>query len=266
VDLLVFVGGDGTARDVCRANDSSQVVIGVPSGVKMHSGVFAVNPQMAAELVAMLIKGDLVGLQLQEVRDIDEDAFRRGIVKSRYFGEMLVPQEVRYLQNVKQGGLEVEELVLNDIADQLKNQLPENVLIIMGPGSTTLGIQKNWDLDGTRLGVDLILNELLLVKDAAESDILDWLERHSGPTVLVITVIGGQGHIIGRGNQQISSKVLRKIGRENVIIVATKTKLKTLHGRPFMVDTGDRFLDEEWSGYIPVITGFADTVLYKVGY
>lgn len=267
VDLLVFVGGDGTARDVCTVIPPHQPVLGVPAGVKMHSGVYAINPQMAAELVSLLLRGELVNLAQREVRDIDEDAFRRGVVKSRHFGDMLTPEEGRFVQHVKQGGLEVEELVLLDIAEQVMEELTEDTLLIVGPGSTTLQVLRNWNFSGgTLLGVDVIRGAVMLAQDVDSKTLAAHLRDHLGPVMLMVTAIGGQGHIIGRGNQQLTPEILRRIGRDNLRIIATKTKLKTLQGRPLCMDSGDAELDNEWQGYIPVVTGYADTVLYPLGF
>lgn len=265
VDLLIFVGGDGTARDVCRVIPPHQAVLGVPAGVKMHSGVYAINPQAAAELVSMLLRGELVNLGPREVRDIDEEAFRLGKVKSRHFGEMLTPEEGRFVQHVKQGGLEVEELVLLDIAAQVREELTEDTLLIAGPGSTTLEVLRNWGVEGTLLGVDVLMGTELVARDVDATTLLPHLRAHNGPVMLMVTAIGGQGHIIGRGNQQLTPEVLRGVGRDNLRVIATKTKLKTLEGRPLCMDSGDAQLDRDWQGYIPVITGYADTVLYPLG-
>lgn len=266
VDLLVFVGGDGTARDVCSVVPPNQSVLGVPAGVKMHSGVYAINPQSAAELVSVLLRGELVNLAPGEVRDIDEEAFRQGRVRSRYFGEMLTPQEGRFVQSVKQGGLEVEELVLLDIAEQLADELTEDTLLIAGPGSTVFKVLGNWEVEGTLLGVDVLLGRTLLARDVDATTLAAYLDDHRGPVRLLITAIGGQGHVIGRGNQQFTPDILRRVGRDNLWVVATKTKLKTLEGRPLVMDSGDSCLDREWQGYLPVIAGFADTVLYPLGF
>lgn len=266
VDLLLFVGGDGTARDICSMVNTEQAVLGVPSGVKMHSGVFAITPLAAAQVTHQLMSGELTNVRLQEVRDIDEQAFRQGIVKSRFFGEMLVPEEGAFVQHVKQGGIESEPLVLNDMAEYIAQYLEPNTLLVVGPGSTTRGILENWNLEGTLLGIDLLLDNGFVVKDADAPTIYDICSQHEGPIKLMLTAIGGQGHIIGRGNQQLSSEVLKLIGEKNFIIVATKTKLKTLGTRPLIVDSGDLNLDAQISGYLPVICGYEDTVLYPVGH
>lgn len=265
VDLLVFVGGDGTARDVCSVVDSQQLVLGVPAGVKMHSGVFAVNPQGAAELLRHWLRGDLINVQAQEVRDIDEEAFRNGLVRSRYYGEMMTPQYGAFLQAVKQGGFELEELVLLDIAEDLQQRLPSDALVVLGPGSTTRSIAEYWGQAGTLLGVDLYKDFQCLQCDVDASAVERAVAEHREPVFIVVTAIGGQGHIIGRGNQQISADVLRTVGRDNLVVVTTKTKLSSLRGRPLLMDSGDAQLDTEWAGTVQVITGYQELVAYKLG-
>lgn len=266
VDLLVFVGGDGTARDVCSVIGDTQVALGVPAGVKMHSGVYAINPQMAAVVVVEMMAAELVNVAKQEVRDIDEHAFRQGVVKSQFYGEMLVPQENRFVQQVKQGGFEVEELVLHDIAEHLAHYSAGNTLFIMGPGSTTLNIQKSWGVAGTLLGVDLICEGRLLATDIDAATLIERVAAHVGPVLLVVTAIGGQGHVFGRGNQQITPLLLKRLGRESLRLVATRTKLKSFKQRPLVMDSGDAQLDQAWQGYVPIITGFDDVVFYPLGY
>ena len=142
VDIVLFVGGDGTARDIYSAVGESLPVLGLPAGVKMHSAVYAVNPQAAAAILRALIDGDLVDIGLQEVRDIDEAAFAQGRVRSRHYGELMVPRLGGFLQQVKQAGREVEELVIADIADELMENYDEDCLYIVGPGSTTTGFME----------------------------------------------------------------------------------------------------------------------------
>lgn len=265
VDLLVFVGGDGTARDLCAELGESQPVLGVPAGVKMHSAVYAINPQSAAQVVVQLMAGELINLLSREVRDIDEQAFRRGIVKSRPYGFMSVPEADNLVQQVKQGGRVPEELVLMDIADHLQESLQPNTLIIMGPGSTTWHISQRWGLQTTLLGVDVICDGQLVHADLAADKLLQCVADHSGPVVLIITAIGGQGHILGRGNQQLSPPLLKQLGRSALQVVATRSKLASLKGRPLVMDSGDVALDRDWQGYIPVLCGYHDQLLYPLG-
>ncbi|NND68594.1 MAG: ATP-NAD kinase, partial [Halioglobus sp.] len=153
VDLLVFAGGDGTARDIADVVGTDLPVLGIPAGVKMHSGVFAVSPEAAGLLLCQLVQGELVGLRAQEVRDIDEEAFRNDIVRSRYYGELLVPGEGRFLQHTKVGGRESQELVAAEIGDWLAEQVSEEALYLLGPGSTTCAVKEALGMMPTLLGV-----------------------------------------------------------------------------------------------------------------
>ncbi len=264
VDLLLFVGGDGTARDIYSAVGEQLPVLGLPAGVKMHSAVYAINPEGAAEILTALIGGKLVEVGLQEVRDIDEAAFQQGRVRSRHYGELLVPRLGGFLQQVKQGGREVEALVIADIADELMEHYDEDCLYIVGPGSTTTGFMQALDLPYSLLGVDVVRGGELLQADANAAQITALLDAHGGPVQVLITAIGGQGHILGRGNQQLTPALIRRIGREHFQVLASKSKLTGLAGRPLLVDSNDPELDQQWQGYIPVICGYRDQVMYRV--
>lgn len=263
-DLIVFVGGDGTARNMVQAVSEQQPVLGIPSGVKMHSGVYAIAPEAAAALIKQLMSGQLVSLDFQEVRDIDEAAFRAGRVQSRYYGELLVPAEPRYVQAVKSGGREVEALVLDDIAADIIETMTPDTLYIFAPGSTTYAITEALGISATLLGVDLVLDKTLLAADVDAAELEARVFAHAGPVKLVLTAIGGQGHILGRGNQQLRPDLLKHIGRDNLLLVATKTKLEALAGRPLLMDSNDAELDRQWQGYVRVITGYRDAVLYPL--
>jgi len=264
VDILVFAGGDGTASDIYDAVGETLPVLGVPAGVKMHSGVFAVSPEAAGELLSTLVRGGLVGVTLQEVRDIDEEAFRRDQVRSRFYGELLVPGEGRFLQHTKIGGRESQELVAADIAAWVVETTPADTLCLVGPGSTTAALMAEWGLDNTLLGVDAVCGGQLLLSDADEQALLYLLSEWTGDVLLFVTVIGGQGYIFGRGNQQFSPAVLRAVGKDNIRVLAAKSKLTALEGRPLLVDTNDPQLDRELCGYCSVQTGYDDRVLYRI--
>ncbi|WP_281645246.1 ATP-NAD kinase family protein [Parendozoicomonas sp. Alg238-R29] len=268
VDLILFAGGDGTARNICDNVPEGQPVLGIPAGVKIHSAVYAVTPSAAGEVLKGLITGEMTDIRNRDVRDIDEQAFREGRVRARHYGEMLVPEAGQFLQNVKQGGREVEELVLQDVADDLREQLDDGTLIIAGPGSTTRGVMECLGHDSTLLGVDLFRDDECLADDVREEGILEVLRHHDGPVLIMVTVIGGQGHVLGRGNQQLSPKVIRTVlereGRDGLLVIATKTKIKALEGRPLLLDSGDPELDAELSGTLKVMTGYRDAVLYPV--
>jgi len=282
VDIILFAGGDGTARNIAKAverfalkNASQQLpVLGIPAGCKIHSGVYAITPIAAGRIVEMMVTKQLVTLTEGDVMDIDESLFRQGIVKAKRFGEMQIPSELRYVQAVKSGGKESDELVLQDIAEDVIDKMREHHddLFIIGSGSTTAFLMAELSVNNTLLGVDLVQDEALVANDVSESQIWQQLlqAQQTQQTVrLVITLIGGQGHIFGRGNQQLSPRVLRYIiaqrgGKENISIIATKTKLTALENRPLISDTGDSQLDQTLSGFMAVVTGYKDQVLYPV--
>ncbi|MFT6920675.1 MAG: putative polyphosphate/ATP-dependent NAD kinase [Cognaticolwellia sp.] len=264
IDLLLFAGGDGTARNVCHIVQDKFPVLGIPAGCKIHSGVYAITPKAAGRVVELMITNQLVSLTDADVMDIDESLFRQGIVKAKRFGEMQVPSELRYIQAVKSGGVESDELVLQDIAADVIAKMDDELFII-GSGSTTAFVMEELALDNTLLGVDAISEQALIASDLTEAQLWQLIQPYAqGKVKLLITLIGGQGHIFGRGNQQLSPRAIRAIGKENIIIIATKAKLNALQARPLIADTGDSELDMVLSGYLAVITGYNDQVLYPV--
>lgn len=263
VDVLVFGGGDGTARDLYDAVGTSVPVLGIPAGVKMHSGVFAVSPEAAGQLLRHLVQGELVGLREQEVRDIDEEAFREDIVRSRYYGEMRVPGEGRFLQHTKIAGRESQELVAAEIGDWFAENVQDDTLYLLGPGSTTQAVKAALGITPTLLGVDAYRAGECLASDANETALLELLASGE-PAQIVVTAIGGQGHVFGRGNQQFSPRVINAVGRDNIAIVASKSKISALEGRPLLVDTNDPALDTALCGYYRLVTGYDDFLMYRV--
>lgn len=266
VDLILFAGGDGTARLIADVVGTSQPVLGVPCGVKMHSGVYANAPEAAGEILKQLLTGVLVNIVERDVKDIDEDAFRIGQVRARFYGTLLVPEDSQFLQQVKNAGTERDELAQLDVAQEMIEQLQPDTLYLVGPGSTTHLFLQELGLEGSLLGVDLLLNNELIATDVSASQILIYLDQFSSPVKMIITAIGGQGHILGRGNQQFTPAILRRIGKENIHIIAARGKILALNGRPLLVDTNDPELDAAFGGYRPVITGYRETIMYPVGY
>jgi len=262
VDCLVFAGGDGTARNIFNAVEDSLVVLGIPAGVKIHSGVYAITPNAAGEVLKLMLTNQLVSVMERDVMDIDESLFRDGVVKAKRYGEMIVPAQLTYMQAVKMGGKESDELVLLDIAADVIEQV-EDALVIMGSGSTTEFIMQEMGLANTLLGVDVVYQQQLIASDVTEKELLELITQFD-EVKLVVTLIGGQGHVFGRGNQQLSPDVIRAIGLGNIIIVATKTKLAALEQRPLLVDTGDNQLNNKLSGLVKVTTGFRDYVLVRM--
>jgi predicted polyphosphate/ATP-dependent NAD kinase len=244
-DLLVFCGGDCTTRDILKAVETKLPVLGVPTGVKMHSAIFAVNPRAAARVVFRFLNGELP-LREAEVMDVDEQAFREGRLSAELYGYVLSPYEPRLIQVSKLASPMTEDELRNQAAIAvyvIENMQPENLYII-GPGTTTRTISDLLDQKKTLLGVDLFVNRQIVEKDVNENQILQALQNSmSKQAKIIVTLIGGQGFIFGRGNQQISSKVIRQVGLDNIIVVATEGKVRNL--KSLKVDTGDPTLDAE---------------------
>jgi predicted polyphosphate/ATP-dependent NAD kinase len=243
VDLLVFCGGDGTTRDILKAVDMKLPVLGVPTGVKMHSAIFAVNPQAAARVVYRFLNGDLP-LHEAEVMDVDEQAFREGRLSAELYGYMLSPYEPQLIQANKMASPMTEDEVRNQaaIAVYIIESMQPQTLYIVGPGTTTRTISDLLDQKKTLLGVDLFQNKKIIAKDVNEKQILQTL---NGKQVkIIVTPIGGQGFVFGRGNQQISAKVIRQVGLDNIVVAATASKLRSL--KSLKVDTGDAELDAQF--------------------
>jgi len=261
-ELLLFVGGDGTARNIYNAVGDRVPVLGIPAGVKMHSAVFGTTPRNAGELAKLFLQGKAVGTREAEVMDIDEDAFRDQRVSARLYGYLQVPFERRMVQSVKAGAAGQEDWVVRAIAlDVISNMEPDCAYII-GPGTTTREIMRVLDLPNTLLGVDVVLNRSLVASDVNEGELLEIIEGK--PARIVVTIIGGQGYLFGRGNQQISDRVIERVERNNIIVIATKSKLFALNGEPMLVDTGDETVNEMLSGYVNVTTGVKEKLVYKV--
>ncbi len=263
VDLILFAGGDGTARDIYAAIDGRVPVLGIPTGVKIHSGVFAINPSSAGDLAVMYLREGQAATREAEVMDIDEEAFREDRISARLYGYLTVPYEKNLVQTSKGGSPPQEELSLEAIARDIIEEMEEDVIYVIGPGTTTRPIAESLGLPKTLLGVDVVLDGRLVASDVNEAQLLELIKGRRAK--IIVTAIGGQGFIFGRGNQQISPEVIKRVGKENIIVVATPGKLASLEGRPLLVDTGERELDELLSGYIRVITGYSRRVVYKVG-
>lgn len=262
VDLLLFAGGDGTARDIYVAIGTTLPVIGIPTGVKIHSAVFASSPSKAGELSLLYLQKKIHKLREVEVMDIDEQAFRNGIVKARLFGYLKIPYERRCIQGGKLGSSPSEEIIQKAIAEDIIESMDNDFLYIIGPGTTTRAIMQRLGLSYTLLGVDAVYKKEVIGLDLGESELLKLINKRKAK--LIITPIGGQGYIFGRGNQQLSPQVIRKVKRDNIIIIATYNKIVSLKGAPLLVDTGDLFLDRELNGYVQIVTNYHERTVYRV--
>lgn len=259
IDLLVFAGGDGTARVVCEAGPSVPV-LGVPAGVKMHSGVFAINPQSAAELLLKLQDAGGVAVETVEVRDLDEEALRQGQVRPRFYGELRTPFDTRLVQQMKCASPDSDAVDQEEIAAGVVAAMDPDTVYLLCPGTTTSAVMAKLGFHHTLLGIDAIANGELLARDLDSEGIARLIQGHD--VEVLLTATGGQGMLVGRGNQQLTPVLLRQIGRGHLRVLMTPHKLRTLEGRPVRLDTGDESLDREWQGVIEVMTGYDARQLY----
>lgn len=261
-DLILFAGGDGTARDICSTADEESVFLGIPAGVKIHSPVYARSPASAGRLAELYLGGQVESIVENEVLDIDEEQYRQEIINTKLYGCLRVPSEPAYTQCRKCSSTSSEEDSILAIADYVADTMEKDTYYIIGAGTTTRAVMRELELKNTLIGVDLVYNYDLVANDIYGKQILELIGDK--PAKLVVTVTGGQGFLFGRGNQQLTPEVLRRIGRENIIILAAKEKIIKLRGQPLLVDTGDAELDQYLSGYHYVICDYNETIVCKV--
>lgn len=263
VDLIVFAGGDGTAKNIMDAVGTSVPVLGIPTGCKIHSGVYAVNPRMAGILIEQYIKGKIWDTKESEVMDIDEELFRQGIVQAQLYGYLRIPNETKMVQNRKSGQGCNEAVSIDLLSEYIADIWEEDTLYIVGTGSTTASIMKKMGLPNTLLGVDMVFQKHVIASDCTEKEILAVMGNYKKKKIIV-TVIGGQGYIFGRGNQQISAEIIKRVGKDNIIVVASKNKMLSMFEKPLYVDTGNEEVNRYLTGYIRVIVGYKDMIMAKV--
>ncbi len=269
IELMVYSGGDGTTRDIVSsleaAGSPEMPVIGVPSGVKMHSGCFASSPKAAAEVLSAWIHGDLL-VSNTEVLDLDEELYREGEWAVRHYAEAFSPNSPRWMQGSKQLiHTESEEEILEGLSDHIEQTLVgEERLIVWGSGGTLRAIGENMGFQLTTLGIDATIGRKQVGTDLDESGLIEIISSHNGPTTLLLSPMGGQGFLIGRGNLQLSPSVLRGIGTDNVLGVVTPAKLLSV--RALRIETGDEHLDEEFSSkrYMKILQGYRTTRILPV--
>lgn len=266
VDLIVFVGGDGTARDIYDAlkNLPNTVpVLGVPSGVKMYSGIFAVNPRDAAEVVVAFAK-KTASMADFEIMDADEEAIRSDRFAVKLYGFLrgpFLPLRVQASKQVTPQTLDERENQKASARFVVEEMVPD-ATYILGPGTTVRCVAELLGVEKTLLGVDLYRNGKL-IRDVDEKRILrevnDWQK-----VWIIVSPIGRQGMLFGRGNQQISPEIIKRVGKKRIIVVATRNKVQSLDGGVLRVDTGDTEVDEMLKGYIRVVTDYKEWRLVRV--
>ena len=260
VDLILVAGGDGTICDLIEVIGARVPVLGIPAGVKMHSAVFANAPKAAGEVVARFLSEGLP-LREAEVMDIDEEAYRQNRLSAKLKGFVKVPYEPTMVQATKEGSTGYELADQKAIARWVFELMEKGRTYILGPGTTTRAVAEELGVyDSTLLGVDIIRDYKMIAKDVGEEQILRAIEGK--PATIIVSPIGGQGFVLGRGNQQISPKVVEKVGKENILVIATPQKLSSTP--TLKVDTGDAKLDELFRGYIKVITGYRQSRMVNI--
>ncbi len=270
VDLILYSGGDGTTRDIVTALEEAGQgdipLVGVPAGVKMHSGCFAANTNAAAEVIHAWLGGDLL-LGTTEVMDLDEDAYRAGKWEVRLYSEVKTPSSPRWMQGAK---TRVEASDEDDLLEGMARHIGElmeedpELLIIWGTGGTLRTMARHLGLTKTVLGIDVMKGGKITASDVTEKALLELLEGHTGGARILLSPMGGQGFLIGRGNLQISPEVIRRVGIDDILGIGTPAKLLTL--RALRIDSGDETLDDEFrlKKYLKVLQGYRTTRLVKV--
>jgi len=262
VDLILFSGGDGTARDIYSSLKTSIPALGIPTGVKIQSSVFAISPSHAGKLCNAFLMNDAIKYREGEVIDLNEENYRQGLISTSLYGYLKVPYKKDFVQNVKSGTPKNEQYIQQAIANDMAEKMDNNILYLIGPGSTTKALTDHLKIKGSLLGIDIVKNKKLVAQDVNFKEIIR-LSREED-VGLIITPIGGQGFLLGRGNQQLTPIVLNTIEKKNIFILATLQKLISLKNQPLFVDTGNLELNQKLGGYYKIITGYHQSTVYKV--
>ena len=262
--LLLFAGGDGTARDIYDAIGLSALVLGIPAGVKIQSAVFATHPRTAGQLALQVLRDEKHDYFEAEVIDLNETTYRTGYIQTRLYGYLNIPAAKQLTQSTKSPSPMSERSAAHEVGHEIIRQMKKDRNYILGPGTTTKAITNLLGIEKTLLGVDVVRNKKLLLSDANEMQLLEILAKYPHQCNIIITPIGGQGYLFGRGNQQISPEVIKKVGFHNIQIISTMNKVLSLKGKPLIADTGDAFVDKSLQGYSFVITGNNQRMVYQI--
>ncbi|MBM3542230.1 MAG: hypothetical protein FJX51_09290 [Alphaproteobacteria bacterium] len=259
--LILFAGGDGTARDVADAVGAAVPILGVPAGVKMHSAVFAATPEAAGELAALAARGGMA-VREAEIMDIDEAALRQGRLSPRLHGVARTPASRALVQGPKAGAVPSDDAELDALCRAFVAEMEPGRLYILGPGTTLGRVKAALGIASSPLAVDLVRGGTLVAADADEARILSALGE--GPATIAVGVVGGQGFLFGRGNQPIGPRAIARVGRANIAVLADAGKILGLDPPHLRVDTGDPECDRMLSGFLAVRTGPQRTLIVKV--
>jgi predicted polyphosphate/ATP-dependent NAD kinase len=263
VDLLLFAGGDGTTRDIHDVVGERLPILGIPTGVKMHSGVFAATPEHAGDVACSYAAAPgRAELREAEVVDVDEEALRRGTLTTRLYGAARVPADRLRVQPTKAAAAASDAQALDAVCSRIADAMDPRRVYLLGPGTTTRRIMAHLGLPKTLLGIDAVRAGSLLAADLTETQLLELLAEE--PATLLVGIVGGQGALFGRGNQQLSAAVLRRLGLDNIEIVAGLQKLLSLDPPVLHVDTGDPALDAALAGYRRIHVAPGRTLVTKV--
>jgi predicted polyphosphate/ATP-dependent NAD kinase len=264
VDLLLIVGGDGTARDVHEAVGRDLPVLGVPAGVKMHSAIFAATPRTAGEVArAFLMSTDRERLlQDAEVMDRETAEAREAPPSPRLYGLLRVPKVSFFVPHAKAASILSDERALEGAVQRVLRLVQDERISLLGPGMTVERIKRAVGCGGSPLAVAAASRGRCVAQDLSEAQILALIAGRQAR--LIAGVVGGQGFLFGRGNQQFSPSVIRAVGAENIVVVAAAEKLLALESGALLVDTGDEALDDSLAGFIPVIVSASRTLMFPV--
>lgn len=265
IDLIVFCGGDGTARDIYNTVKTKTPILGIPSGVKMHSGVFGINIDASAKILHEFVNERLT-IGDADIMDLDEDLYRKGEWKVKLFGNALSIVEPTYVQVGKASFQSIsDDYIKEEIADHIVEEIEDknDYLYLLGSGGTIDFIAKKLEVENTILGIDAVYQKKNVGKDLNEKEILEILKKYE-KVKLILSPIGAQGFILGRGNLQLSPKVIKEIGMDNIIVVSSPSKLVST---PVLrIDTGDNKLDEEFrkKEFFMVVIGYRLSRIVKI--
>ena len=254
VSLILFAGGDGTACDIFYALQDKIPILGIPAGVKMHSSVFGTSPNAVGSLVSRIISNhsDTFPTSTAEIMDLDEDMRRYDQIRTKLIGYATIPSDKFLVQNPKSYVQLNDEDSINGISEYLENKLDKEATYIVGPGRTTQNFLNRIGVFGTLLGVDVLKDRKLIGRDVNSRE-LDILTRN-GLLYIISGIIGGQGFLFGRGNQQITAEIIQRVKKEDIFIIASTKKIYELPRQCILIDTGDQKLDNELAGYVKVQT------------